>query len=246
MFTGISGSNTVEMALMIAGFNAAVLSASITSSAVVLVAGGASGGGVCMTFRFFMSFSRNRLFAVQSSLQRMPAQAGTLHPNWKLAHPGQHRQLAHVLDRLIGRGRHHRVEALKERVRSLHGLSLDRVGHQRRGRLGDRAAGSLERHVFDRVAGHLDVERQAITTERVVSLGVVTGRLDRAKVPRPLVVVEDHFLVKLVEAGHQPNTSITLRRAAPSASSSSRVLYIASDARAVAGMPSRSITGCAQ
>ena len=40
--------------------------------------------------------------------------------------------------------------------------------------------------------------------------------------------------------------SLTRSNDRTNASISSRVLYIASDARAVAGMPNRSITGCAQ
>jgi hypothetical protein len=43
-----------------------------------------------------------------------------------------------------------------------------------------------------------------------------------------------------------PNTVFARRTAAASAWMSSSVLYIANDARAVAGIPNRSITGCAQ
>ena len=45
---------------------------------------------------------------------------------------------------------------------------------------------------------------------------------------------------------HQPKTSLTLAIPAASWSASSRVLNSANEARAVAGTPNRSITGCAQ
>ena len=59
-------------------------------------------------------------------------------------------------------------------------------------------------------------------------------------------MVEDHFLIEVLELGAHPNTSWTVRSAATSASTSSRVLYSASDARAVAGTPRRAINGWQQ
>ena len=150
MLTGISGSNTVEIALMISGFNAAVFSASATSAAVRPVGAG--------------SFRLRRLddgkvlhsvdvasLPVERRLQRVPGEAGAFYAHRELAHAREHRELAHVLDRLIrGRG-HHPVEALEQRPRLGHRLALDRIGHQRGRRLRDRAAGSLERDVRDAV-----------------------------------------------------------------------------------------------
>ena len=106
MFTGISGSNTVEIASMIAGFNAAVFSASAVNRRLV-VDSGAAGVRSRNHGRGFMSLSRDALLAFERRLERVPRQAGALHAHRKLAHAGEHRQLSRVLDRLIRRRRDH-------------------------------------------------------------------------------------------------------------------------------------------
>src|SRR5439155_12245027 len=138
------------------------------------------------------------------------------------------------------------MEAVEQRFGLGDGLPLHDVGHQRCRRLRDGAARSLERRLLDdAVVADAQIHRQAIAAQRVVALGLAAPG-ERAKIPRPLVVIQDHFLVEVFEVGHQANTSCTLASAAASASSSSRVLYSASEARAVAGTRSRSISGWQQ
>src|SRR5436190_20377044 len=110
MFTGISGSKTVEIASMIAGFSAAVLSASAVNS--VLVDSGAVGVGSGIIGSGFISFrrgspfglphsrsrhvsllSRRALFAFQRRLQRMPRETRALDPHREFANAREHRQL---------------------------------------------------------------------------------------------------------------------------------------------------------
>ena len=89
---------------------------------------------------------------------------------------------------------------------------------------------AFEADVFHAVAGHLELEMDAVAAERVVAVGVVSRTLQVAEVPRPLAVVEDHLLVELTQiriARHDLPYPIILRTAArPSTkrSMSSRVL----------------------
>src|SRR6476620_7613379 len=101
MFTGISGSNTVEMTSRIAGFKAAVLSASAANSVLVVsgvsgtvgIASGIIGSG-------FMLFRRRALFALQGRLERVPGEARAFHPDRELAHTREYRKFAEILDGL--------------------------------------------------------------------------------------------------------------------------------------------------
>ena len=63
-----------------------------------------------------------------------------------------------------------------------------------------------------------------VAAERVVPPRRPRRMLEGAEVPRPLVVVEDDFLVQLAEVRHQPKTSRTLWRPRTNTSTSSRVL----------------------
>ncbi len=58
-----------------------------------------------------------------------------------------------------------------------------------------------------------------------------------AVVTRVAVVIEDDLLVQGAQIHYRPNTSLTFQMAAASASTSSRVLYRANEARAVAATP---------
>src|SRR5208283_323698 len=96
------------------------------------------------------------------------------------------------------------------------------------------------------VAFVVDINRTTVTAQRVISLGLPIGRLQPAKIARRFVVFQDHFLIELAQIVHYANTSRADLIPSTSASTSSFVLYTANDARAVAGIPNRSITGCAQ
>ena len=104
----------------------------------------------------------------------------------------------------------------------------------------------MKSDIADRIAVHLDVDREVIAAERIEAFGGAIRGRQLAIIARRLAVLEDHFLIEIAEFGHQANTSCTLRMPRARASASARVLYSAKEARAVAGMPKRCITGCAQ
>ena len=66
------------------------------------------------------------------------------------------------------------------------------------------------------------------------------------EIARVAVVIEDHLLVEIAHVHQRPNISVTLRMPATRASTSSRVLYKAKEAREVAGTPRRFISGMVQ
>jgi len=125
-------------------------------------------------------------------------------------------------------------------------LSLDRRSHERRRRLGDRATGPLEADVADSIAAQLEPDRELVTAERVSPLGVAIGIVHPMKVARRPIVLQDHILIERAELHHPPNTCFTRWIPRTKASTSSRVLYTANEARAVAATPKCAITGCAQ
>src|SRR5436190_12589500 len=114
---------------MIAGFKAAVFSASAANA--VLVDSGAAGVGSGIMGRGFMLLSGHVLLALERGLERMPRQAGALHPDRKLTHAGEHRQFSQILDRLIGWRRHHVMKTLEQFARFTDGVAFDRIGHER-------------------------------------------------------------------------------------------------------------------
>src|SRR5438874_1110232 len=234
--------------------NASVFDGSARSASVSWPDSGAGGCSCGMIGSWFMLLmlsparllGRGLLFVRDRGLERVPCKTGAFHANRKFPDACKTRELSHILHGLFRRGRHHAMKPLEHGIRLRDGASFHHVGHHRGGCLRDRAAGAFERGVADHVALHLQVQGQPIAAKRVVALGPMVRIGERVKVPRPSVVVEDNFLIQIREVGHQPNTSCTRCSARPIASSSSRVLYIASEARAVAGMPKRSMTGCAQ
>src|SRR6202011_5019812 len=94
--------------------------------------------------------------------------------------------------------------------------------HRGRG-LADRTAAPDEAHLLDRLAVGAEPDRDGhlVTAERVLALGLGVRALERAVVPRMLVVVEDDLPVHLVEFGHPANTCCTLSSDAWSRSISS-------------------------
>ena len=139
MFTGISGSNTVEIASMIAGFNAVGFLRVGSELASSVVSRHRRGRRRDHRQRLHVIQSTCVCFALQRRLQRVPRQAGALHADRKLAHTGEHRQLAEILDRLVRRRRDHVWNCSNSARASLDRAALDRIGHQRRRRLRNRA-----------------------------------------------------------------------------------------------------------
>src|SRR5689334_25347740 len=101
MFTGISGSNTVEIASTIVGLSAAVLSGSGVNS--VLVDSGTGGIASGIMGSGFMSLGRGALLPLQRRLQGVPRQARAFHSHREFSYACEHRQLAKILHRLVRR-----------------------------------------------------------------------------------------------------------------------------------------------
>src|SRR4028118_2343726 len=115
MLTGISGSNTVRMASRIAGFSASVLPGSGTSVSVSEEEGSGSGeaSGI-MGSGLILLLGGDDRFPVERSLERVPRQAGALDAHRELPHPGEDRELSHVLDSSFRRSGDHRMESLEQ------------------------------------------------------------------------------------------------------------------------------------
>ena len=80
----------------------------------------------------------------------------------------------------------------------------------------------------------VDVERSDVRAAR--EHPDAAGVFDLAEITRTAVVVHNHVLIKLFQIKHQLNTFCAATTAWINLSTSCRVLYIANEARAVAGM----------
>jgi hypothetical protein len=169
--------------------------------------------------------ARRAAFRLERGVQRVPGQAGALHPRRELANAAEDGQLAEaLLHRVLDAGRYHPVELLEHPLGFFDRPALDGVGHERGRGARDGAAGPLERDTLDDAALDVDLYREMVPAERVATLRVAVRLGQRAEVPRPLVVIEDHLLVQLSQVGHQPNILLTCPIASTSRSTSSRVL----------------------
>ena len=87
-----------------------------------------------------------------------------------------------------------------------HALPLDVTGEQRRRRLADGAAVTIEPDSLDPIAGaELQLQPDVVAAERVVQFGVEVGGLEPPAVGRGVVMVEDFFAVQ--EVVHRPCSS---------------------------------------
>src|ERR1700682_2458569 len=124
------------------------------------------------------------------------------------------------------------------------------IGQHRRRGLADRTALPVIGNVGDplTVVAQSHPEPDLVAARRVHLKGLGTVRLPQPAVMRALVVIEDHFLIELLQPHCQPlpKNSTACRTPATSRSTSSSVLYTANDARAVAAMPNRRCSGHAQ
>ena len=127
-------------------------------------------------------------------VQRVPGERGALHPRRKILHPGEHLQLAEVArGRVGGLGAgEQRMHIAKQRLDVLDRLALDRLGHQRGRRGGDRAAVADEARLAHDAVLDLHIYGELVAAQRVVAVGVVAGGGQRAVVTRVAVVIEDH------------------------------------------------------
>ena len=109
-----------------------------------------------------------------------------------------------------------------EQVRDFVGpaLALDGFAHQRGRGDGDRAALAFESHVLhDAVLANAQGNVQPIAAQRIVPSADESRRLERAEMPRALVVVEDDLAIQSLRSISR-YTSRALASAATSASMS--------------------------
>ena len=132
MLTGISGSKTVLMASTNRRLQRRPSSPASATSAVRLVGRRPAPVGPAPG-NHRQRFHSSTAFSVVAICSRSSAALSVCHA--RLAHftrtgnsrtPASDRELAHVLHRLIGRRRHHRVKALEQRAHFGHRASLDR------------------------------------------------------------------------------------------------------------------------
>src|SRR5712692_10894495 len=148
----------------------------------------------------------------------MPRQARAFDANRELTHARQHRQLAQIADRLnrfVWGARDHPMKGLEQIGRFLERLPFHAVGHERRRGFRDGAPRSLKADIDDTTILDAEVHGQAVAAERVIAFGLPPG-LDRAEVPRTLVVIEDYLLIEVLKigaVGAHTNTSRTLSSA---------------------------------
>src|SRR6185369_12449529 len=150
----------------------------------------------------------------------MPGQGGALDAGRIIAHPAEDDQFAEVLAD-GGIGGQELVELFEQLERLLTGFALEALGHQGRGSGGDGASRTDEADIYDDVVFHFDEELELVAAERIVAIGLAGGVRHGMAIPRTLTVVENDFLVEIVD--HQAKTSFTLRRPATSASISPKV-----------------------
>src|SRR5690554_4251624 len=118
------------------------------------------------------------------------------------------------------------VEALEQRPSLLLCQPLQGLGHQRGRCERDGTALALEGAIGDDaffIQRQVDEER--VTTHGVVPMGAPVRVVRVAEVTRVLAVIENDFLIEFAKfIEHQPKSSLTLCRAATSASTSASVL----------------------
>src|SRR2546422_2085280 len=135
----------------------------------------------------------------QRLLEHVPGQHGALHPDRVLHHSLESDQLAEfVLVGLSGAG-HHPPEVADQPLRLLDRLAVHRLGHHRGRALGDRASLPKERDPGYLAVLLVDEDRDLVAAEWVVPGAGELRPRELALVPGVLVVVEDGFLVDLVQ-----------------------------------------------
>src|SRR6185437_2123164 len=142
--------------------------------------------------------------------------------------------------------RAHAMKAVEQLFGFFTGLAFQALRHHRSRRFGDRTTRALKANVLNGISVHLEKDGEAITAERIEAFRFVVGGFQFAIIPGRLAMLQNYFLVEIAQISHQAKTSSTFLMPRTSASISSFVLYRAKEARAVASIPKRSITGCAQ
>src|SRR6266481_2578065 len=182
------------------------------------------------------------LFSLKGGPQRMPGQSRTLYAERKFCNTGKDHQLAHGI---IGHAMacNQVMEAGKDLLGFGFALPFQILRHDGSRGLGDGAAGPLKTNVLNRPVFHVYIDRVMVSAKRIVAFSFVADGIEHPEITRLPVVLLDDVIVKFKQLRHYPSTSTTLWIPFTSASTSARVLYSPKDARAVAGMPKRCMTG---
>src|SRR5215472_65264 len=162
------------------------------------------------------------VLAVQRSLERVPGERGALDACGKARHACECAELSQVRGVFLAVfAAHHPMEAAEDLVGLGGGLSLQCLGHHGPGGARYGASSGLERNVLDAIAVHGDVDLALVAAQRVEAFGLLRSAFKDAEVPRRLGVLQDHFLVDVLEFRHQPRISFTFSMPRTSASISS-------------------------
>src|SRR5882724_6699948 len=128
----------------------------------------------------------------------MPGERSAFYANRKLAYAREYLQVAEAVrgGLFIKLARHHAVKLTEEFLGLLFALSLHRLGHHTGSGFGNRTPGAFEANFLHRLVFQIQIDGQMIAAERIETLSRVVGRLELAKIPRLLIVIEDDLLVK--------------------------------------------------
>src|SRR5580765_1733481 len=179
----------------------------------------------------------------------MPGQSGALYAKRKLGNAGENGKFAQFLSISRRMSCHQIVKLGKDAFGFSLGFAFEHLRHHGSRGFRDGAATALEPNVVYGAVCHINIHREMVAAQRIETFRLVVRGLNHAEVLWLLAVLQNYFLVKIAQFAdvrHYPSTSCTLRIPFTRASTSSRVLYRPNDARAVAGMPKRCITGWAQ
>src|ERR1019366_10064935 len=211
MFTGISGSNTLEIA-------------SITAVSVII--GAVSPSGVQLPWGWLMAFTARLPRAIQGSDQRVPWQRRAFHPGWVFVNS---RERLEPLQRFVEPGvvlgalprAHHLPERFKQRARIGFAAASHRFGHQIGGRDADRATARLEPGLGDLAVGvELNKHLDPVAAHRVVALGgdVISG--EAMAVPRLAAMIQNDFLIQVANVVVERHVKNSRTRVSDAASAS--------------------------
>src|SRR5205823_3358828 len=139
-------------------------------------------------------------------LQDVPREHGALDPDRVLHDTLQGHEVAERRFVGLGLAGHHLAELGRQPEGLADRLALNGFGHHRGRGLGDGAPGALERDALHATSVHVREDRDLVSAHRVVRGAPKLRTRQLVLVPRILVVVEDDFLVDVVER-HGPSVS---------------------------------------
>ena len=142
----------------------------------------------------------------------------------KFPQAGQHGQFAEVgwACRLVAG--EHGVKTAEQGFGLGDAAAFQRLAHKRGGGGRNGAADTVETDIMDDSVHHLQLQVELVAAQRIEAFGPVAELGQRTEIARPPAVVDDYFLIQIVQVGDHANISRTLRSPPNSASTSRRVL----------------------